>query len=214
LLGRDLLGRALALGGLRAARAVPLSRTDRHAIIDRVTEDDAEHESFEERVRSIARELSRSVERVTQLDMDELAEAVGVDPARAREWIDNAGRWFSGQAESLGGDVASWGPRPRDAAKDEDRPRGAGPHPLDLPTRDQGLALAALDSGRWTVEPGSNVIGTHGEGHDPSDAMGLVGELRARDWVAADGKVTLAGRHALSRWLEAATPAPPQSDSV
>jgi hypothetical protein len=179
-----------------------------------VTDEDAEHESFEERVRSIARELSRSVERVTQLDMDELAEAVGVDPERAREWIDNAGRWFSAQAESLGGDVASWGPRPRDVAKDEHRSHGGGPHPLDLPTRDQGLALAALDSGRWTVEPGSNVIETHGEGHDPSDAMGLVGELRARDWVAADGTVTLAGRHALGRWLEAATPAPPQSDSV
>jgi hypothetical protein len=39
-----------------------------------------------------------------------------------------------------------------------------------------------------------------------SDARGLVDELRARDWVAADGEVTLVGRHALSRWLDAANP--------
>jgi hypothetical protein len=176
-----------------------------------MTEDNDQPESFEERVRSIARELSRSVERVAQFDIDELAESVGVDPVRAREWIDQAGRWFSDQTEGLGGDVASWGQRP--AADREQSPRGAGPHPLDLPSQEQGLALAALDSGRWTVEPGSHVLGTPGEGPVPGDAMGLVGELRARDWVAADGSVTLAGRHALRRWLETAPPAPPLSDS-
>ncbi len=176
--------------------------------------DDDEHESFEERIRSVARELSRSVERVTQLDIDELAEAVGVDPIRAREWIDTAGQWLSEQAETFSGDVTSWDPRRRGAPTPESEPRGGGPDPLDLPTRDQGLALAALDSGRWTVEPGSHVIGTQGEGPAPSDAMGLVGELRARDWVGADGRVTLAGRHALSRWLETSTSAPPPPDAV
>lgn len=189
-------------------------RRERHAIIYGMTDGDDERESFEERIRSVARELSRSVERVTQLDIDELAEAVGVDPARAREWIDTAGQWLSDQAEHLGGDVTSWDLRRRDAATEEGRPSGGGPDPLDQPTRDQGLALAALDSGRWTVEPGSHVIGMRGEGPAPSDAMGLVGELRARDWVAADGRVTLAGRHALSRWLEASTSAPPPPDSV
>ena len=77
--------------------------------------DDDEHESFEERIRSVARELSRSVERVTQLDIDELAEAVGVDPIRAREWIDAAGQWLSDQAETFSGDVTSWDPRRRGA---------------------------------------------------------------------------------------------------
>jgi hypothetical protein len=176
--------------------------------------DDDEHESFEERIRSVARELSRSVERVTQLDIDELAEAVGVDPIRAREWIDAAGQWLSDQAETFSGDVTSWDPRRRGAPTQESEPRGGGPDPLDLPTRDQGLALAALDSGRWTVEPGSHVIGPQGEGPAPSDAMGLVGELRARDWVGADGRVTLAGRHALSRWLDASTSAPPPPEAV
>ena len=167
-------------------------------------EDDAGHDSFEEMLRSIAREVSESVERMSQVDVDEIARAIGVDPARARQWADSAGRWLSGQAESLGDDVTLWGPRrERPVADDEDPLQGAGPHPLDLPTGKQGLALAALDSGRWTVEPGSNVLVAHGLGPEPSEALGLVGELRARDWIAADGEVTLVGRHALSRWLDA-----------
>ena len=40
------------------------------------------------------------------------------------------------------------------------------------------------------------------EEHLPPDATGLVGELRARDWIAANGEVTVVGRNALSRWLE------------
>jgi hypothetical protein len=63
--------------------------------------------------------------------------------------------------------------------------------------------LAALDSGRWTVEPGTEALASSGEGVGPSDALGLVRELRVRDWITADGKLTLAGRRALSRWLEA-----------
>jgi hypothetical protein len=58
----------------------------------------------------------------------------------------------------------------------------------------------ALDSGRWTVGPGSRqVVGT-GEGPPPSGAAGPVSELRARDWITADGALTLVGRHALGRW--------------
>jgi hypothetical protein len=30
-----------------------------------------------------------------------------------------------------------------------------------------------------------------------------VRELRVRDWITAEGKLTLAGRRALSRWLDA-----------
>jgi hypothetical protein len=167
-----------------------------------MSEDDPDYESFEEMLRSVAREVSRSVERMAQVDMDEIAGAIGVDPARVREWADSAGRWLSAQAEGLGDDVAVPGTGPERTAADEDPLRSVGPDPLDLPTRDQGLALAALDSGRWTVEPGSHVLVTHGEGAAPSDALGLVGELRARDWIGADGAVTLVGRNALSRWLD------------
>jgi hypothetical protein len=82
----------------------------------------------------------------------------------------------------------------------------AGPHPLDQPTDEQGLALAALDSGRWIIEPGADALAAKGEGPGPSDALGIVRELRAHDWIAADGKLTLTGRHALRRWLDAADP--------
>jgi hypothetical protein len=33
-----------------------------------------------------------------------------------------------------------------------------------------------------------------------------VRELRVRDWIAADGEVTVVGRHALGRWLAASDP--------
>jgi hypothetical protein len=162
-------------------------------------------ESFEERIRSIAREVSRSIERVAQVDVEEIAEAIGVDPARATEWVDGAVGWLRGQAQGFGDDVTMWRTEPEGSkvAPHDERLRSAGPHPLDLPSDEQGLALAALDSGRWTVEPGSHTLLVHGEGLGPADAVGLVGELRARDWIAADGVVTLVGRHALSRWLDA-----------
>lgn len=81
--------------------------------------------------------------------------------------------------------------------------RGAAPNALDLPTAEQGQALAALDSGRWIVEPGTEALASGGEGPGPSDALGLVRELRVRDWITPEGKLTLAGRRALGRWLEA-----------
>ena len=71
-----------------------------------------------------------------------------------------------------------------------------------MPTAEQGRALAALDSGRWSVEPGTSALASHGDGPGPSDALGLVRELRVRDWIDAEGEVTLVGRHALQRWLE------------
>jgi hypothetical protein len=159
-------------------------------------------ESFEDKIRSIAREVSRSIERVAQVDLEEIAQAMGVDANRATEWVDTAMGWLRSQAEGFGDDVPGWNSEPDTEVAPVERLRSAGPHPLDLPTAAQGLALAALDSGRWTVEPGSHTFSVHSEGPGPSDAVGLVGELRARDWVAADGEVTLVGRHALTRWLE------------
>ena len=167
-------------------------------------EDDASHESLAETVRSIVREVSRSIERVAQADLDEVAEAIGVDLIRVREFADSAVGWLGAHADGLGEDGTFWGSGPRGAAMDEDPTASAGPHPLDLPTAEQGVALAAMDSGRWTVEPGSGALATDGEGTESSDALGLVDELRARDWITADGEITPAGRHALSRWLDTA----------
>jgi hypothetical protein len=116
-----------------------------------------------------------------------------------------------------------WRPSAGDSPSPSKRPlasndplRSAAPHPLDLPTDEQGLALAALESGRWMVEPGTDALAARGDGPGPSDALGIVRELRVRDWLGADGEITLVGRGALSRWLEAATPtkAPKASGSA
>jgi hypothetical protein len=172
--------------------------------------DEHDPSSFEEMVREIAREVSESVERtVSQVDIEGVAETIGVDPDRAREWIDTAAGLLRSQAERFGDDVTSRAaeqrpaePAPKPASPAEDPLRHAGPHPLDVPTEEQGLALAALDSGRWTVEPGSNALASHGDGPGPNDALGLVRELHARDWITTDGEVTVVGQHALSRWLD------------
>jgi hypothetical protein len=178
--------------------------------------DEFDRENFEETVRDIAREVGRSVERAMErFDIDDMADTIGVDADRAREWADTAGSWLRSQFEHLGDEVAGQAARehsaphsaPREPAGPDVGPadpwRSAEPHPLDPPTDEQGQALAALESGRWEVEPGTGRLAAHGEGSGPSDALGLVRELRARDWINADGELTLAGRHALSRWLEA-----------
>jgi hypothetical protein len=177
-----------------------------------------DQDRFEEMFRSMARELGQSVERAMErVDMDEIAGTMGVDPSRAKDWMESAGGWLRARAENLADEPA---PRPDTAATHgpdrtpapshgpghDDPLFGAVPHPLDLPTEEQGRALAALDSGRWTVEPGTEALAARGEGPSPSDALGLVRELRVRDWLAAEGEITLAGRRALSRWLEADPP--------
>ena len=177
------------------------------AIIRVMFGEEGHDESFEETLRSIARELGQSVERAAEnVDLDEIADAIGVDPASAKEWIDSAGSWLRAQAETFGEDLASRVGRTERKPTTEDPLRNAQPHPLDLPTDEQGLALAALDSGRWTVEPGTNALAARGEGPGPSDALGLVRELHTRDWISAEGETTLVGRHALSRWLDATSP--------
>jgi hypothetical protein len=172
--------------------------------------DDGNGESFAELLRSIAQEVGRSVERAAErVDVDELADTVGVDADRAREWVDTAAGWLRAQAENLAEDVATSASgakpssSPTGAAPSEDPLRGAAASTLDLPSDEQGTALAALDSGRWIVEPGSESLAVHGDGPAPSDALGLFRELRVRDWIAPDGRLTVAGKHALERWLDA-----------
>ena len=182
---------------------------------------DEDNESFEDTVRSIAHEIRESVERMAaDVDVDDLAGYVGVDRDRARDWMESAASWLGAQLEHLGDEFASrttGSPAEHARARPQyERPdfssrtsgpddplRGAAPHPLDIPTAEQGRALAALESGRWVVEVASNSLESRGDGPAPSDTLGLVRELRARDWIAADGELTLAGRHALTRWLQA-----------
>ena len=172
------------------------------AIIALMSDDERPPKSFEEAAREIAEEIRRSIERASQADPEEIVRAAGVDPDRVREWVDAAGEWLRSQVE---GAAAGGDPRREPAASPaDDLFRDAGPDPLDVPTREQGVALAALDSGRWVLEPGTDTLSVRGGGPGPRDALGLVRELRERDWIDADGAVTIVGRHALGRWLATA----------
>jgi hypothetical protein len=169
-----------------------------------MSEDQDGHESFEDAVRSIVREVSGTIERIAHVDLDDVADAIGVDIVRAREMADSAVGWLRARAEGLGEDGTFRGSASDGAPAEDEPPANAGPHPLDLPTAAQGMALAAADSGRRTVEPGSDTLTADSERRGVRDRPGLTDELRARDWITADGAITLAGRHALTRWLDAA----------
>lgn len=166
--------------------------------------------------------------------LEDLARASGLDAEPIKQFAEDAGEWLRDQIASAtqsGSDVepmpAADPTDPRDgsaapaspaaptppatpaaAASDEDpitSPRVAGlPHPLDLPTEQQARALAALESGRWTVEPGTVVlVTTLNRGAAPEDAHALGMELHIRDWVDVDGDLTFSGGLALARWAHA-----------
>ncbi len=156
---------------------------------------DEEPESFEDRLRAFAKEFTDSIERAAErVDLEGLADQIALGGERVRDLADSAGKWLN-QFQDEGG-VA----KGAEAA----RRRLAGPHPLDVPTEEQALALSALASGRWRVAPGTNELVAEDEGAAPEAAEGTVGELRARDWIAATGEVTPLGHEALKRWSDAA----------
>jgi hypothetical protein len=183
----------------------------------------SEHDSFEDRVRAIADQISRSMQRMADVDLEQLAEGYGFDVDRARTAASAAGQWLSdrlssveplfGEGQAHDHDTPAHGPSANleeqmaQATEPGHRSTTPGPHPLDLATGRQGLALSALDSRRWTVRPGSNQLAGTGDGPPPTeaaDAPDLVGDLRARDWITPDGALTLVGRHALARWCRTA----------
>jgi len=168
---------------------------------------------FEARLRALAQQLSRSI---SEVDLDEIADRLGVDPDRVRGAAGAVEGWLNDRAtedeplfSSGPGHPSEYEPPPSTLGVPEaTRPptRPDGPHPLDLPTDDQGRALSALSSGRWTLRPGSGRLSNADPAVGPAapDHADLAGELRARDWITADGTVTLVGRQALLRWCRTA----------
>jgi hypothetical protein len=179
-------------------------------------------DSFEQRVRAIADQISRSMERIADLDLEQFAEGYGVDVDRARSVANAAGQWLNdhlssgeplfGEEQAHDRDAAAPGANANEERTDfGKRSTSPGPHPLDLATGQQGLVLSALDSRRWAVRPGSNQLAGTGEGPPPpeaADASDLVSDLRARDWITAEGTLTLVGQHALARWCRTADDRP------
>lgn len=192
---------------------------------------DRDRKSLEETLRAIADEVTKGAERFASGNLEDLARASGIDAEPIKQFAEEAGEWLRDQisaATQSGSDVAPMpasdptdprdgatasspasrptGPTPEDVVS---APRAHGlPHPLDRPTEQQARALAALQSGRWTIEPGTVVLVTSlNRGPGPEDAHALGMELHVRDWVDVDGDLTFTGELALARWAEAAADA-------
>ncbi len=166
-------------------------------------DDDKQGSSFDDVLRAIAQEVKSSLDRVSEDDIESWTRKAGLDPETGVQWFQTARDWVQEQADGLVDHPAAAAPAPGPSstpAADASDPRTA-PHPLDLPTDEQGAALAALDSGRWALEPGTMALTVVGDGPGPTDALGLVRSLRVRDWLRADGTPTVAGLRALERWL-------------
>src|SRR5690242_565971 len=94
-------------------------------------------ESFEKKVRAIASELSRSVERaVKSFDLDEIARQIEMGGERFRDLADSTGRWISDRLSDPEAhqDAGAGDLEPGTAAA---TPPGRGPHPLDVPSDEQ-----------------------------------------------------------------------------
>ena len=144
-------------------------------------DDEPDGRSFEDVARALADEVHEAVERLSAIDLDDIARTASEEAERARHWIEHLARSLAQTGDP------------------EDPPvQHAGPHPLATPTPEQGVALAALESGRWRIESGTFTV--H-DGPGPSEPLALLRELRVSDWVTADGQLTLSGRRALARWL-------------
>src|SRR3954471_4889959 len=109
-----------------------------------MTDDEPERSSFEDVARALADEVSRTIERLSEIDVEEITRAASAEAERARQWIDELGRWLHEQGDAIAnppfraGEAREHGPAPADRSA-RDRPAGddplrhAGPHPLDLP---------------------------------------------------------------------------------
>jgi hypothetical protein len=166
-----------------------------------VSEEDPGPEGFD-KLLAFAREVGQSLERAAgRLDLDEIADRIGTGGERIKDVASSAGQWLNGQFQEPDARSSAGGRGPAGR-----RLPPAGPHPLDVPTEEQALVLGALDSGRWKVGPGTDELIAAGEGPSPGERAGVVSELRARDWIAASGELTVLGRAALERWGESSRP--------
>ena len=98
-------------------------------------------------------EVHEAVERLSAIDLDDIARTASEEAERARHWIEHLAR-----------SLAQTG----DAHSRDPPVQHAGPHPLAMPTPEQGVALAALESGRWRIESGTFTV--H-DGPGPSEPL-------------------------------------------
>ena len=189
----------------RRPRLPPPDFTGRPGMIYVMSGGDPGRDAFEQ-LRAIAREVGKSVDRLSgELDFDQIANRIAIGGERLKELAEFAGQRLTDQFQDPDARSSAPAGEPR-AGTGQRRLLRVGPHPLDTPTEEQGLVLSALESGRWSVQPGTNELISAGDGPSPSERDGVVSELRARDWIAASGAVTIGGRAALERWGQSSPP--------
>ena len=146
----------------------------------------------------------------------------GVDAGAAREWVEGAASWLRSNAERFEDEfpvadarqLAPAGARGPVAERTEPD-RCAATTRCGAPGRTRWTCRPTSRASRWPrssqaagwSSPAPTRWRPGATGPGPSNALGIVRELRVRDWLGADGEITLVGRRALSRWLEAAIPA-------
>src|SRR3954452_8666883 len=96
-------------------------------------DDEPDGRSFEDVARALADEVHEAVERLSAIDLDDIARTASEEAERARHWIEHLARSLAQTGDAV--------------RSSEDPPvQHAGPHPLAVPTAEQGVALAALES--------------------------------------------------------------------
>ena len=114
----------------------------------------SDHDNFEARLRAIAEEISRSAQRFSEVDMEELSQRYGVDAERARAFADAAGRWLNDHlstGDPLFGDVQrrddDRAARPVDVDPDVSGPAEAGGNVVHADHVRDAVALHVRETG-------------------------------------------------------------------
>ena len=59
-----------------------------------MSEQEPDRNSFEDIARAVADEVSRAMERLSEIDMEELARTASTEAERARHWLEELGGWM------------------------------------------------------------------------------------------------------------------------
>ena len=118
-----------------------------------MSDDEPDRNSFEDIARMLTEEVSRAVERLSQIDVDELSRTANAEAERARHWVDDLGRWLREQSDAVGsaafGAAEAWdtrSPADRPALRSGSSPGrlGAGRSAGDLVSHASAAPNAAL----------------------------------------------------------------------
>src|SRR3954462_10456601 len=100
-----------------------------------MSDDDQDRSNFEQVAKALAEEVTRAIERFSEIDVDEIARTASAEAERARLWIDDIGRGLRGRAGA--GASVGFATAPGEAA-----PAPAAPAPHSATPADDPLTHA------------------------------------------------------------------------